>query len=495
MKIVSFYAPRPEHPLFQDYTPFLRVLEASCQKFGHEHIVLSDVQISGFKTFKTDLPRPLMKAFIKAQLDFLKSGPFADDIIFVGADGVLANDPADIFDGSFDIGITTHNFSDCWLNSGAIFIPKGVDAAPIWQSAYDICGEEWGDDQLSLAEQFKPLTLEHGVYERRGYRVGFLPVDPWNLAPDNENHDCSHAKILHFRGPRKRWMSDYCRKFLGVEVAGLPEGFRPFLYQNGANVTEHEILENMRVNCARDLPWFMPTRDVSKIQVALVGGGPSLSESVSAIRQRRSRGQKIAALNNAWRMLPFEPDFILCMDSREGNAEFFKDAPSGSTYLVASTAHPSVFEMLAGKNIIVWHADQGLEEQKAILNAYEDKPGAMLGGGGTIGLRALIVFYWMGVRRFHLYGFDSSYRDGKHHAYAQSLNDGAEIIEISPAGFEKTYSCAPWMARQADEFQSFYKRLLKLGCFVQAHGEGLLPDLCRHINEQVLTKKTEIPNA
>src|SRR6185312_9294879 len=115
----------------------------------------------------------------------------------VGADCVLANDPAPLFEQEFDVAFTTADFSDCILNTGAIFVRGGVDAARFWRGALTrMTRWQWGDDQLALAASVGP-TLEHGLYTRSGLKVRFLPVDPYNLAPDNPGHDCSHAIILH----------------------------------------------------------------------------------------------------------------------------------------------------------------------------------------------------------------------------------------------------------------------------------------------------------
>jgi len=81
VNIVSFYAPRPDHPFFQDYTPFLEILGESCRKYGHKHIIITDAQLEtdAGKSFVTDLPKPLMKAAIAGQLAYLKSDHAKED--------------------------------------------------------------------------------------------------------------------------------------------------------------------------------------------------------------------------------------------------------------------------------------------------------------------------------------------------------------------------------------------------------------------------------
>jgi hypothetical protein len=219
MNVVSFYAPRPDHPKFQDYQPHLAVLEASCRRFGHEHIVLTDdASLSpAFLKFYTILPENLMRACLAAQLAYLRSPLAGTDTVLLGADCVVAGNVSAAFDGTFDLGVTTYPFSDCWLNTGAIFVPGGSNVTHIWEAALARCRGAWGDDQLALASALDPVSLDHSVQERAGVRVRFMPVDPWNLAPKNMGHDCRHATVLHFRGPRKKWMAEYCRRWLALE--------------------------------------------------------------------------------------------------------------------------------------------------------------------------------------------------------------------------------------------------------------------------------------
>lgn len=296
---------------------------------------------------------------------------------------------------------------------------------------------------------------------------------------------CGFPKGSQFKraGMRIVYADDKSETILKEIESGIPK--KPMLaYRGSGNVENSVVIENMRVNCARDLPWLIPGNK-NQSQCVIVGGGPSLLQSISALRDRKKRGQTIFALNNAWRVLPFIPQFIVCMDSRAENAAFFKDCPEGSTYLIASSCHPDVFQALKDRNVIVWHAHQGLPGQEdTVIEFANGRYPALLGGGGTVGIRSMVICYTLGFRKLHLYGMDSSYSGHQHHAYDQSLNDAEKVIDITPEGMSRTYYCAPWMARQADEFQKFYRMLSDKGCFIQAHGSGLLPDLCRFINER-----------
>jgi hypothetical protein len=90
-----------------------------------------------------------------------------------------------------------------------------------------------------------------------------------------------------------------------------------------------------------------------------------------------------------------------------------------------------------------------------------------------------------------MYGVDGCYaEDGSHHAYAQSLNDGEQVVEVARG--EKRYRCAPWMARQAMEFDDTWRTLRNYRDFddkpapvtIHVHGTGLLPDIARSLREE-----------
>lgn len=218
MIVASFYAPRPEHPRWRDYLPSLALLQASCDRLGLRHVVLGDAPVDGFEVFlERDLPRALMPAVLAAQEAGIRC--LDDDLLLVGADCVIAREPREPLDGA-DMAVTLGDFWDCPLNTGAIWVKREARgaAADLWARAAAGMGGEWGDDQLALAMQVSPLPdLRRlpAVENRRGLQVRFLRAEEWNLAPDREDHDCSGAAVLHFRGARKEWSGRWCRRFLG----------------------------------------------------------------------------------------------------------------------------------------------------------------------------------------------------------------------------------------------------------------------------------------
>lgn len=465
MNVVSFYAPRPEHPFFQDYTPFLDLLRASCARFGHRHIVLTDDAGIGDDAYVTELPRSLMRATIAAQLAYLSDPQFADvPTLLTGADCVLARDPAEMIrDG--DIVITTDDrFRDCRMNCGAIYIPRPALLAPVWADALARCGDDWGDDQTSVYAALKA---------NRGYQITELPCDPYNLAPEHPGDDCRRGVVLHFRGPRKAWMVDYCHKWLGlgegVTVTVLP------------NAVDEDMLANVRVNAARSLPWIKeePAHDRHAV---LVGGGPSLADTLPEIRRRVDSGQTIFALNGTARYLLDQgiwPNYGVILDARAENAAFVCGA---ARWLLASRCHPEVF-YAAGGTARVWHyADEGVFD--AIPEARRDDA-TLVGGGLTVGLTAMGLVYMMGYRKMHLYGYDSSDRADAAHAYDQDENR-AERVRVRAWCDGREFVCGVAMYKQAELFPAWAELLADGGAEITVHGDGLLPTIAHAMQRAAL---------
>jgi uncharacterized Rossmann fold enzyme len=455
MRIVSFYAPRPEHPFFQDYTPFLNLLRLSCERFGHQHLVLTDdasVGVAG-DAYVTDLPRSLMKATIAAQYAYLSNPAMANmPTLLTGADCVLASDPA-IFARHGDLVVTVDDrFQDCRMNCGAIYISHPAALAPVWKAALERCGDEWGDDQTSVLAALDASELP---------RVE-LPCDPFNLAPNHPGDDCRRGVVLHFRGPRKSWMVDYCHHWLdlgeGVTVSALP------------NMKPEALLEHVRINAARDLPWVEP-EEAHRGHAVLIGGGPSLEETIPEIRMRAAGGQAIFALNGTARYLIEKgiwPDYGVILDPRPENADFVVWQPE---WLLASQCHPLVFEALKGsRRVRVWHF---------VMDGMMDvlpRDATLVGGGLTVGLTAMGLAFMMGYRNIHLYGYDSSDRDTEAHAYAQG-EDAAERKRVRAWCGGREFTCGIAMYAQAKAFPEWAALLAEQGATITVHGDGLLPTI------------------
>lgn len=464
INVVSFFAPRTEHPLYQDYTPYLNLLRESCEKYGHRHLVLTDDASLGVDAYVVpDLPRSLMKAVTAAQAAYLADPEFSHTpTLLVGADCVLARDPAEVFEGAdFDLGITVcDEFLDCRMNTGAIFVPRPCLVSEIWEEALAHVGDDWGDDQTSLYRAICERPT-HGVFSPV---VREFPVDPYNLAPVHPHDDCTRGMVLHFRGRRKAWMTDYCKNWLDIG-----EGVQVSIK---SNTTAVDMFRNVRANMGRNV-LTIEARPAHQWHAVLVGGGPSLADSLPEIMRRQLDNQRIFALNGAGKWLVeqgINPDYVVILDPRESNASF---VGPNAIYLLASQCHPAVFDAAASFPKMMWHfAEPGVHE---IV-----RDGTLIGGGLTVGLTAMGLVHTMGYRVMHLYGYDSSDADGEAHAYEQSESRAEGMrYEVWCAG--RRFLCQPAMYAQAKEFPEWAVKLANEGSLITVHGDGLLPTVARHM--------------
>lgn len=259
-----------------------------------------------------------------------------------------------------------------------------------------------------------------------------------------------------------------------------PSGFR------------HDIaMQQVRANCARDLPWFIGSNVGDGKDFVVVAGGPSLRTRLDAVRERKQDGALIFACNGAAKLLianDIMPDVIGFLDISEVVTGFIPEEDCGALYAVCSSVHPSVLDALAGRKVMLWHADYGENgnaDMLKILAQYPKKPVVLIGGGNTIATRAPMLGHLLGFRKVHFYGFDSSFADdGADHAYVK--HDGPELETVNIIYGGKTFRCAPWMALQAKEFEFYFNLMRKNGTQVFVHGDGLIPEIWRHIRHKAV---------
>jgi uncharacterized Rossmann fold enzyme len=259
-----------------------------------------------------------------------------------------------------------------------------------------------------------------------------------------------------------------------------------------ANVDDETLHGNVVSAMARKCSWM---RVGNAIDTAIiVGGGPSLAQNLFYIRGMQMSGGKVFATGNTYAYLKehgIQPDAHVLLDAREGNLEFVPRGTTGIQYY-ASQCHPSVLE--AATNLQCWHAAQTCYEWRV-----QNHEGLKLGGGTTVGLKAIALACALGHRHLRLFGFDSSYGPS-HHAYDQPLNDGEKVVDATVAG--RTFKCAPWMITQAEDFKELIPLLMEEGCVVRVFGEGLIPWIASQFEQpaasqraqQVLAWLNDVPN-
>jgi hypothetical protein len=256
------------------------------------------------------------------------------------------------------------------------------------------------------------------------------------------------------------------------------------------NVGAEGILRNIATNIRRPLPQARPY-EMQSVGVAIVGGGPSLESTLPELRDQVFAGVKVCAVNGAYRWLierNIKPAMQVVLDARPFNARFVDPAVPGCRYLLASQCAPETFEACENRDTTIFHC-VGSDEEDAVIKAHYDGHYHAVGGGTTVMLRAITLLRMLGFFRMDIYGMDSCWLEGKHHAYGQPENDHDQahpvwLVPKHPMTGEslperkRKFLCDPWHMKQAEEFQSMVKAFGHM-FLLNVHGDGLIANMLR----------------
>lgn len=369
--------------------------------------------------------------------------------LFLGSDVICNEDVSDVFDSDFDVAIATD------MKPGAPGIKYNADVIfcrnpEYWkQVQIEAKGMQWP------AGDWYELEMAYGrVAERFNLKV--LDGREYNYIP--ENPEDRGGKLTHYRGARKSWV------------------FPVTEFKSDLNTSMDVMIGQAVENLKLGLPQFEEIPGHT-IEALIVGGGPSLADCLPNLRLRKERGGVIYALNGAHDWLierNIIPDFHVLLDARPDNVCFVQRPHRKTVYLVAAQCHSSLYDALQGFEVVQWIAcTDSPENDQKLASQFPNMPLMMIGGGATVGLKTMNLAYLAGHRKITLFGMDSSYRGEANHAYPQPLNDNESRITVHAAG--RDFICAPWMAKQAAEFQAQAKQLTEAGCRIAVAGDGLIP--------------------
>lgn len=222
LEVVTVWAPRPEHEKWRDYLPLLELQKKSAERVGHRHVVVTDTELPGYDTLPVKLPQNLMQAILAGQLEYVSrwSGEFP--IVLADADCLVIRDLEAVFDGTFDVLLTSRNNPAAPIQNGAMYFAAGSqDAArQLLHRALQLCKEHWGGDQEAIAQAAAPVPLVlHVIEPRFGKRFYFASPDPYNFSPRGHPPKMNPNRfIVHFKGDTKHFVPAYARDMLGLRL-------------------------------------------------------------------------------------------------------------------------------------------------------------------------------------------------------------------------------------------------------------------------------------
>jgi hypothetical protein len=245
------------------------------------------------------------------------------------------------------------------------------------------------------------------------------------------------------------------------------------------NTEPDVLLGNVQRSVKRSLPWF-DFDESRQGSVCLVGGGPSLVDTIDQLKVRHQNGAKVWAMNGSYDYLVEQgiiPDAMVMLDARPENVRFVCKPYANTTFYITSQCDPSVFDKLNGYKVVLVHANTpGVYE---LLEHEKARPVHLMGGFTTVGILSLILAKLQGFERIFLFGMDSSYRNGEHHAYEQTSNDADRSIDAMVD--DVTYKCAPWMAQQVQDFQNVVAGFDDVT--IEVCGDGLLFQMAKAMSK------------
>jgi len=240
---------------------------------------------------------------------------------------------------------------------------------------------------------------------------------------------------------------------------------------------------NLPLHFAHQLPEWREGRTV-----AVVGGGPSLKQTIHKLKEYDT----IIACGSVHDYLVkngIRPNYCVVVDPDPLVITYLQNiyhVDNKCKYLIASQCDPAVFEHLRYDNVYMWHA--GGNDSLFKEGDY------VVGGGCTVGTRAIVLAMNFGYYDIHLFGFDTCLDEtDEHHAYKfqneeiETIGDVMEIALDHASG--KKFKVAGYMLGQLFDLKTILATSaskLKL----TVHGGGLIA----HLLEIAAKRQEELKN-
>jgi hypothetical protein len=248
------------------------------------------------------------------------------------------------------------------------------------------------------------------------------------------------------------------------------------------NVDNDGLIANVEHAIRLGFPQAQP-HDLNGERVLLVGGGPSLDDTLDELVELYMAGAKIVTLNGAYAWClrhHLRPSAQIVVDARPDQGHFLEPAVPNCQYLVASQCAPSTWAAVCDgrERVTIWHAADAEGTLCPTLDAYYFGHWHAITGGTTVAMRALCLLRTLGFYRFDLFGIDSCWTGARHHAYTQIQNerDARVPFKVWPTGSPdraREFLVSPWHVKQLEDFLQLVK-LAGDQFLMRVHGNGLL---------------------
>lgn len=322
---------------------------------------------------------------------------------------------------------------------------------------------------------FKPLT--EGFWEASTEYWTKCSIPPGAQAPwfnDNQRIVWADDKAEIIIQTLEKWQKVVAKQ----DQWELPIAPKYPIYGVGSNDDRHKQMETALDAAKKHGFGRLKRRDkFNDRKLTIVCYGPSLKDTWQEIEH------PIMTVSGAHDFLVSKgviPDFHVDCDPREHKIKMLNNPQKATKYVMASCCHPSAWDKLKDYNVKLWHLLNGEETDKYMRQNHPDiSPIDFIGGGSTVGMRALEVAGAMGFRRFAIHGMDCSFSADGHHAGEHAGKVQNEIrVAVGKGGPE--FVTSPQMKEAAQEMEKF---VLTYDVELQFYGNGMLQCMINNLKQ------------
>jgi len=169
--------------------------------------------------------------------------------------------------------------------------------------------------------------------------------------------------------------------------------------------------EQIKINTAKVKGRIETDYAVRDEPIALVNFGPSLNDTWEKVKDFKY----VMSCSGSHKFLVERgiiPTYHIDVDPREHKCLLIGTPQKETEYLIASTCHPKLFDLLADYNLKLWHIFDTTEDGLRLLPRGE----WALTGGCSVGVRTLTLARFLGFRDLHVFGMDGCIKDNLSHA-------------------------------------------------------------------------------
>jgi len=183
---------------------------------------------------------------------------------------------------------------------------------------------------------------------------------------------------------------------------------------------------------------------VTSDPIALVCYGPSLNDTWEQIKDFKY----VMSCSGAHKFLVERgiiPTWHVEVDPRAHKTLLIGTPQQETEYLIASTCHAAVFNLLEGHNVKLWHVFDGAEDALRTLPPNE----WALTGGASVGLRTMTIARFLGFTNQHIFGMDGCAGASGKHAAAHPAQPKHHYIVEFPENSGQMWETTPSMLEVA----------------------------------------------